>query len=437
MSPFVSFYGDDLTGAAENLAQFHRHGLRARLYFEPADHARVREEAAALDVVGIAGVARSRAPDEMRDLLEEAFSLFAALGAPVNQYKVCSTFDSAPKVGNFAVAMEVARRFWPDAITPVLASTPDFGRYTAFSNLFSAHRGAILRLDRNPALTNHPSTPMTEADLRLHLHALGAPMPGAVMLPELALGVEAVSELIESRGVDGAPVVMDAVDNDQLRAVCAAIWRLKERRDVFCLAAQGLPQGVGGLIAAELGRKPPVSSQSAAPSGPSLVLSGSCAEQTAVQLSAVEAAGWAMVHLPPAQLRAEDDVARAVQDVAPRIIEALSSGRSVAVFTARGAATEAFDSARAGGVGEALAALFRAAVKKAGVRRAIFAGGDSSSYAMRNSGAYALEIAAFAGLHSTHTCRLIADDELDGVEVALKGGQAGGDDYFLRPLGGR
>ncbi len=50
--PILSFYGDDFTGAAENLAQFHAHGLRSRLYFEPADFGRVLAEAPDLDVVG-------------------------------------------------------------------------------------------------------------------------------------------------------------------------------------------------------------------------------------------------------------------------------------------------------------------------------------------------------------------------------------------------
>lgn len=435
MTPHVCFYGDDFTGAAENLAQFHRHGLRSRLYFEPADHARVRKEAADLDVVGIAGVARSCAPDKMRELLEDAFSLFASLKAPLNQYKVCSTFDSAPEVGNFAVAIETARRYWPDACAPVLAATPDFGRYTAFSNLFSAHRQEILRLDRNPALTNHPSTPMTEADLRRHLHALGTPPPGAIMLPELASGADAVADLLDQRGADGAPVVLDAVDNAQLRVVCAAMWRLAARRSVFCVGAQGFPQGIGGLIAAELGRAPAESSGKTSPPGPALVLSGSCAEQTGVQLSAVEAAGWEMISLPPSEIRAPEDVGRIAERAAPLMLEALARGRSVAAFTARGAATEPFDPARAERVGQILAALFREAAKKAGVRQVIFAGGDSSSYAMRNSGAYALEIAAFYGLHSSNVCRLLADDEVDGVNVVLKGGQAGDDDFFLRPLG--
>src|SRR5690606_21899479 len=110
-----------------------RHGLRCRLYIEPADPERVKAEAAELDVVGIAGTARSAAPEEMRPLLRAAFGLFAALGTRLNQYTICSTFDSAPGVGNFAVAIEQARRFWPEAIVLVYPATPDFGRYTAFA----------------------------------------------------------------------------------------------------------------------------------------------------------------------------------------------------------------------------------------------------------------------------------------------------------------
>ena len=38
--PLVGFYGDDFTGSSENLAQFHRHGLKARLYIKiPAPQA--------------------------------------------------------------------------------------------------------------------------------------------------------------------------------------------------------------------------------------------------------------------------------------------------------------------------------------------------------------------------------------------------------------
>jgi len=432
--PVICFYGDDFTGASENLAQYHRHGLRCRLYFEPADPRRVRAEAQDLDVVGIAGVARSCAPQKMKILLDDAFALFKVLGTRLNQYKICSTFDSAIEVGNFAIALEVARQFWPDAAVPVLPATPDFGRYTAFANHFSRHRGEILRLDRNPALVDHPSTPMSEADLRHHLMALGVPSVAAIMLPELGSEPAALASLIADRSESGEPVVIDTVDNRQLELVSTAIWRLAGQRDVFCLGAQGLPQGLGGAVAAELGRRPLAMRADA--ERPNLVLSGSCSTQTAVQLSVAEAEGWSMIPLPIELLVTADEGARAIADIAPRVAASLNAGRPVAVYTARGGPTHAFNADRAPAVGKALAKLFRHAVHHAGVRHAIFAGGDSSSYAMRESGAYALEIAASTGRQASHTCRLLADDELDGVEVILKGGQAGGDRFLVNPMDG-
>lgn len=432
--PVICFYGDDFTGASENLAQFNKHGLRCRLYFEPADPERVSKEAASLDVVGIAGVARSRAPAEMRTLLSQAFALFGSLGTRLNQYKICSTFDSAPETGNFAVAIEEALRVWPDALLPVLPATPDFGRYTAFANHFSRHRGEILRLDRNPALVEHPSTPMNEADLRRHLANLGVAATAAIMLPELARDMDALAELIAERSEGGVPVILDTIDNRQLEHVSGAIWRLAQQRNVFSLAAQGLPQGLGGAAAAQLGR---VSKLTAgAHEGPGLVLSGSCSAQTATQLAAAEEAGWAMIHLPVERLTGPDEAQRAAAALAPGLIAALKDGRSAAVYTARGEVTQAFDLDRAPAVGAALAALFRQAVREAGLRRVIFAGGDSSSFAMRSCGAYALEISASTGQQASHTCRLLSDDELNGVDVILKGGQAGSDRFFLDPMAG-
>lgn len=430
--PVAAFYGDDFTGAAENLAQFHAHGLRSRLYFEPASPERVLAEAPGLDVVGIAGVARSRSRQAMRPLLRDAFELFHRLGTRFNQYKICSTFDSAPDIGNFAVAIAEAMRLWPEACLPILPATPDFGRYTAFSNHFSRHAGEVLRLDRNPAMIEHPSTPMHEADLRRHLQTLGVVQTAAIVLPELAAPPEQLAELIESRGHAGCPVVLDTTDNAQLGRVCEAIWLLARRRPVFALAAQGLPQGAGAAMAAELGRK---AALSVAPvEGPSLVLSGSCSPHTSRQLAVAEAAGWAMIELPVEGLSDDHAVTAAVASAAAPMLNALRSGRSVAAFTARGRATQPFDAGRAPAVGRALCDLFRAAVAQAGLKRAIFAGGDSSSFAMRHSGAYALEIAGSTGRQAGHVCRLRSTDELDGAEIMLKGGQAGSEVFFIDPL---
>ena len=71
------------------------------------------------------------------------------------------------------------------------------------------------------------------------------------------------------------------------------------------------------------------------------------------------------------------------------------------------------------------------------LQRIVFAGGDTSSYAMRKIGADALEISVFDQEQSGHVCRLVSSDlAVDGVEVVLKGGQVGGDDFLLRAKAG-
>ncbi len=64
------------------------------------------------------------------------------------------------------------------------------------------------------------------------------------------------------------------------------------------------------------------------------------------------------------------------------------------------------------------------------LRRVVIAGGDTSSYAAREIGLEALEvqaeIAPGAPLCRGHS----RDARIDGLEIALKGGQMGKADYF-------
>lgn len=120
-------------------------------------------------MLGIAGVGRSLGPTELRAELMQAFSGLAALGPAVLQHKVCSTFDSSPARGSIGVAIETARGIAglvderPIAIEP---AQPEFGRFTVFGTQFAADgSGAIMRLDRHPTMSCHPTTPMAEADL--------------------------------------------------------------------------------------------------------------------------------------------------------------------------------------------------------------------------------------------------------------------------------
>jgi uncharacterized protein YgbK (DUF1537 family) len=429
----VAFYGDDFTGSSENLAQLCRTGLKGRLFFETADPALIIAEAETLDVVGIAGTARALSPETMAPALSRAFATLQAIGPRVVQYKVCSTFDSSRRTGNFAVAIQQALARWPGAIIPVSAATPAFGRYTAFSNHFANHDGSVLRLDRDPALRDHPSTPMREADLRRHLIDLGCAYVEAIHWPELAGDI---TRLLLDRGANSVPVVIDAMSEDDMTRVAAAIWRTKDTHPVFALAAQGLAGALGQIITREQGMTGgPDVVQAPTAVDRMLVLSGSCSVKTGRQLQAAEAAGWAMIEIPLERLGAPSQAGTLADELSRRVVAELSGGRSVAAFTARGNATASFDTARTHALGGVMAYICRKAVAETGIRRVIFAGGDTSSYAMTAIGADALDLVVFDARRNCHVFRLRARNELDQVEVLLKGGQVGSDDFFLEALG--
>ena len=94
--PSVSFVADDLTGAADVLAQAHRYGLDAVLVVGGGD-APMPTHA---DVVGVAGPARSLGGADFDELVRAELARIARTGAEVLLYKVCSTFDSLPTLSS-------------------------------------------------------------------------------------------------------------------------------------------------------------------------------------------------------------------------------------------------------------------------------------------------------------------------------------------------
>jgi len=109
-------------------------------------------------------------------------------------------------------------------------------------------------------------------------------------------------------------------------------------------------------------------------------------------------------------------------------VAALSAGRSVVLYTALGDA----DRVPGGGetLGRRLGLLLRELVLRSGVRRAVVAGGDTATHAIRQLGVYALTFMAPTA-PGAPLCRAHSDHApLDGLELALKGGQVGPYDYF-------
>ncbi|MFY0992459.1 four-carbon acid sugar kinase family protein [Halomonas sp. C05BenzN] len=428
----AAFYGDDFTGSTENLAQFCRHGLRGRLFFSSADRDAIQAMAPGLDVVGLAGTARGLAPPAMGDEVEPALEVIEALDPRVRQFKVCSTFDSSPTVGSIGHVMELARRRWPGCALPVLPSTPAFGRYTAFSHLFTRYGGEICRLDQNPAMAHHPSTPMREADLRRHLAVQTSIPPAAVTLLDYR-AADGGWQALAAAAEEGRFVVLDATDREELRHAAELILRLAGERTTLAVAAQGLADALGEIaVRDEAGRRP-------LPTGyPGvsrlLVLSGSCSPQTRGQLAHFEAQGGEVLALSPDD--ALRDPAALARRLAGQVLTRFEAGCDVAVATTRGEAdiVAGMSADRlAQAVGQVFAGLARELRDGGDIHRLAFAGGDTSSHAMRRLGAGALELVAFDEAQGGHLCRLVATDStVDGLEVVLKGGQIGDEDFFSR-----
>jgi uncharacterized protein YgbK (DUF1537 family) len=425
-TPRLGWYGDDFTGATDTLAVLTQAGLRAMLFLGVPTAARqaAAEQAlgGALDAVGIAGAARAMDPVAMAAELEPVGAYFASLRVPVLHYKVCSTFDSAPEVGNIGVAARVLRRHVTNPFVPIVGGQPSLGRYCAFSNLFAAagRGGAVERIDRHPTMSNHPSTPMAEADLRRHLALQGLEPVAAVHYPSYAQPVEAQDAALQALLASSpAAVLMDVANESELAAVGRIVWQQAQRARLLAIGASSVAQSLIAhwqLHAPKPSVLPPAA-------GPVLVLAGSLSPVTARQVRA--ATSFERYQLSPAQLLDEAGSAA----VATSLGRLLREGRNVLAVTAP-ADGASKDSASGAEIAAASARLLRQVLRNQPLRRVGIAGGDTSSLAVKALGAWGLSHAGALG-PGVALSRVHADDAaLDGLVLMLKGGQMGGEDVF-------
>jgi uncharacterized protein YgbK (DUF1537 family) len=428
----VLFYGDDFTGASDNAAQYARHGLKTVLFFSDPGADVLTQAARDYDVVGVAGTARSLNPDGMRTELLPVLEKFRQLHVPLVQYKCCSTFDSSPETGSLGHAIHLMQACWPGSLIPVLAATPEFGRYTMFGHHYARAGTSVYRLDRHPVMSRHPVTPMHESDLSLVLTQQGFIPAHTVDLRQLD-HFEANPEALATELMTCDSVVFDGYTLKQVMTGAASLWHVSRQRQVCAMAAQGFAHGLGAWLreSGRLTSSPP--SHKLAAVDRLLVLSGSCSSLSAEQIAWARQAGFLAMRAEMNLLAGED--ADALQTLETRMLDALKSGTSVIVFTAEGpddalvssASTQALNASdMAQRIGHLFARLARSAFAQAGLQRLVVAGGDSSSFTMRDIGARALEIKASHFVQNAHVCTLVSDDPLiRHKEVLLKGGQVG------------
>lgn len=417
MSRLISYYGDDFTGSADVMEALATHGVETVLFTRlptASEFAPYKDHAA----IGLAGISRSQTPEWMDAHLPSIYHWLKTLGARFCHYKVCSTFDSSPHVGSIGRATDIGAALFGQAMVPLVVGAPQLRRYTFAGHLFAAHQGETYRVDRHPVMSRHPVTPMHEADLRLHL------------AQQTALPTRLANQQWPATGL-GLLDVHDAATQ------LAAGKRLLDWTGGFVVGSSGVEYALMKALAAE-GRIPGGADFAPLAAMPqTVVVSGSVSATTERQIKYALRHGFDAVPVDAVALASNTPGVR--QAAIAAALSTLNSGKSPLIHTALGPSSdegEKLNSIADGrkNIGEGLGSILKAVLEATGLRRALVAGGDSSSHALGQLNIFALTTRMpLATTPGSPLCVASSNTaELNGIEIALKGGQVGGDDYFVR-----
>lgn len=416
MSLLISYYGDDFTGSTDVMEALASHGVKTVLFTRIPTQEQFAPFADCA-AIGLAGSSRSQSPRWMDKHLPQAFQWLRSLGARLCHYKVCSTFDSSPSVGSIGRAIEIGRDVFAQQAVPLIVGAPELGRYTFAGHLFAKYQGRTYRIDRHPVMSRHPVTPMDEADLRLHLAR------------QTRQEVQLASATLEQPGIH----LIDVFDAQTQAEVGERLLNLPSHARPFLAGSSGVEYALVRVLSTSRAVFAPLR-----PVDRCLVVSGSVSPTTERQIRFACAQGFTGIGADPLRLagaKSEDEQSRLLAQASAE----LEQGRSPLIFTAMGSASDkgsVLDEIVGGRrrLGEALGQLAGKLVGRHKLCRLILAGGDSSSHALGELDIHALTTrmplkdSPGSPLCLAHS----ANPAHNGLELALKGGQIGADDYFAR-----
>lgn len=437
--PWLTWFGDDFTGAAAVMEVLAFAGVPSVLFTDiPSDALMSRFSSAR--AIGIASTARSKSPAWMAENLPRYLTWLDATKAPVLHYKTCSTFDSSPETGSIGKAIEVGLSIRRAKAVPVVTAAPQMRRFQAFGHLFAGTFEGVYRLDRHPVMSQHPVTPMDESDLLQHL-SKQSELPSSLIDYEMLL--TDAQPVLERALQSGTKVLsIDSMDPISEQAVGRLIWENRAALS-FVAGSQGVEYALvrHWIATGMIGTAPaPVAADKV---DIIAAVSGSVSPITADQLALAAADGFELLGFSAHSVCGD---ASTLDAEIKRLIDAGAecAGRGVSplVCTARGPsdpAVDAFNSALSASslsqgeanerIGVALGRVLDGILLKTGIRRAVISGGDTSGYGFQQLGLQAL-VAKAPTVPGASICVAHGESPHDGLEIALKGGQMGSQDFF-------
>jgi 3-dehydrotetronate 4-kinase len=409
---------DDFTGATDLANTLVRSGMRTiQAIGVPASDTGIDKA----DAIVVALKTRTVPKNDAISQSLAACRWLKARGALQFYFKYCSTFDSTPE-GNIGPVADALMAELGLDFTTICPAFPETGR-----TIYQGHLFVGSELLSDSPMRHHPLTPMTDANLLRVLSRQTSAEVGLVPWPIVKRGAAAIRSSCDDlrrRGV--AYAVIDALEDNDLIALGEAGADLKLMTGGSG-GAVGLPRNFlsAGLLTERSGpeRLPEAG-------GTAAVLSGSCSAATLRQIDEMRKAHPALKLDVAALSRVYESTLREVMAwVLPRL------SRSPLIYASAPPeevkkAQAMLGAERAGSLIEQALADVSKALTAAGVRRLIVAGGETSGAVVTALGIPALRIGKQIAPGVPATLSLGEPP----IALALKSGNFGGDDFFLRAL---
>ena len=418
MTALLGCIADDFTGGTDLAGMLVKAGMRTVQLIGVPDG----PPPADVDAVVIALKSRSSPVDDAVAESLAALRWLQEAGCRQFYFKYCSTFDSTPR-GNIGPVADALMQALDTDFTIACPALPANGRTIYQGHLFVGD----VPLSES-GMRNHPLTPMTDANLVRVLQRQTARKVGLVDYVTVSRGDAAIRERFAALRRQGHGfAVVDALSNadlDAIGAACAGLPLVTGGSGI----ALGLPQNFRrqGLLAADA-----VADALPRTGGLRAVISGSCSVATQKQVDVMRAFSPSF-HVDPLRLaRGEDVVAAALDWAAGRSGQQPVLVYATATPEAVGRVQAELGVGQAGQLVEHALAGIALGLVRAGVGQMIVAGGETSGAVVKALGVKGLRIGPEIdpGVPWTST---VHDDGTPPLALALKSGNFGSEDFFLR-----
>ncbi|NRA40448.1 MAG: four-carbon acid sugar kinase family protein [Planctomycetes bacterium] len=440
----LSFYGDDFTGSTDSMEALAKAGVSVALFIDPPSAEDIKQKFAHLQAIGVAGLSRSLATADMDNELRPIFTKLQSLNAQFMHYKCCSTFDSSPSIGSIGRALDIGMEVSESQCVPVIIGAPILKRYVIFGNLFATVGEQTYRIDRHPTMSQHPVTPMNEADLSLHLGKQTDKIIACSDLRDLDSSIKEQRHSITAAQDAGAEIIIfDTTDDQHLARIAALLCAQQENEMSFIVGSSGVEYALAAHWGEQGMLENPPTFPSPGVAKPLLVISGSASPVTAGQIRWAENNNFTLLRLDAAALIDAEQNSQECQRIIAAAQELLLQEKDVLIYSACGpddpalehcrqrcAEWNVLDSDIGKAIGSSQGQILKTLIAGCKLKRVCVAGGDTSGHTARALGIEALGILCPIAPGAPLCTAIAPDSPCDGLQVALKGGQVGTEGYF-------